>query len=362
MKKLLIALLFSCLPGVFLSAQNLIKDPDVHQKPLSPEFRICEDVSTGTLTQFVEEYTWNHCLKLELKKYSAPKNGRRAYALGVLMGGDKKTPGFAVKPNCTYHFSVEVKGQGNRAMFNVREYGKKYYAKKRPSLHTIKLQKDWTVYTGTFKPDAKATHAALELQFWGNDSSPANFTEKPGDYIMIDKIKVTEVKNKPTVLQKTSAKAVIDTNSEKAVIIAGKEVKNAGIIPAFKDLREDKPARYPANGKVYYKNDGLYFDLAFSGGAPRAKCNKNGNGVWQDDVAEIFIDARPWGGRFMQMVIAAGSGRWMGNGVSAQFTGYDSWTSKVTLRKDGWNLLVHVPFKTLGLLPRRDHLRRSPGL
>ena len=73
MKKLLIALLLNCLPGVFLSAQNLIKDSDVNKKPLSPEFRICEDTSTGTLTQFVEEYTWNHCLKLELKKYSAPK-------------------------------------------------------------------------------------------------------------------------------------------------------------------------------------------------------------------------------------------------------------------------------------------------
>ena len=52
-----------------LAAQNLIKDPDINQKTLSPEFRICEVSSLGTLTQFVEPSTWNRCLKLELKKY-----------------------------------------------------------------------------------------------------------------------------------------------------------------------------------------------------------------------------------------------------------------------------------------------------
>ncbi|MBR2425753.1 MAG: hypothetical protein IKB16_03330 [Lentisphaeria bacterium] len=348
MKKMISALLFGCLSGMTLTAQNLIKDPDINKKPLSSEFRICEDTKIGTLTQFVEDYTWNHCLKLELKKYSTPKNGRRSYALGVLMGGDKKTPGFAVKPDCTYHFSVEVKGKGNKAMFNVREYGKNYHKKKKASLHVIKLQKDWTVYTGTFKTSPKATHAALELQFWGNDSAAANFTEKPGDYILIDKIKIREVKNKPSILQKTVIKAKIDTTREKSVIIAGKGVANAANIVDFKDLREDKPARYPATGKVYYKEDGLYFDLAFSGGAPRAKCKQNGNGVWQDDVAEIFIDARPWGGRFMQLVTAAGSGRWTGNGVRMLPDKYHTWSSRVTLRKDGWNVLVHVPFKTIG--------------
>ena len=124
------ALLFGCLAGMTLTAQNLIKDPDINKKPLSSEFRICEDTKIGTLTQFVEDYTWNHCLKLELKKYNTSQNGRRSYALGVLMGGDKKIPGFAVKPDCTYHFSVEVKGKGNKAMFNVREYGKNYHKKK----------------------------------------------------------------------------------------------------------------------------------------------------------------------------------------------------------------------------------------
>jgi hypothetical protein len=130
-----------------LLAQNLIKDPDINAKPLSPEFRICEDRQLGTLTQFIEQSTWNRCLKLELKKYNQAKNGRRTYALGVLMGGDKKTPGFAVKPDCTYHFSVEVKGKGTRAMFGVREYGKNYQAKKEQVCTSFRFRK-----TGPFIP------------------------------------------------------------------------------------------------------------------------------------------------------------------------------------------------------------------
>ena len=348
MRKLIAGMLLCFLSGAVLSAQNLIKDPDINTKPLSPEFRICEDSKRGTLTQFVEDSTWNHCLKLELKNYKVDKNGRKSYALGVLMGGDKKTPGFSVKPDCTYHFSVEVKGKGNRAMFEFREYGKKYSAKKRASIHVIRIQKDWTVYTGTFKPSPKATHAALELQFWGNDSSPANFTEKPGDYILIDKIKIREVKDKPSLMQKSPANAALDTTGEKSVIIAGKGVQKAAMISSFKDLFEDKAARYPTTGKVYYQNDGLYFDLEFSGASPRAQCKNNGKGVWNDDIAEIFLDVRPWGGRHMQLVVAAGSGRWMGNGVQEITGKYDSWSAKVTLRKDGWNALVHIPFKTLG--------------
>ena len=277
MRKLITGMFLCFLSGAFLSAQNLIKDPDINAKPLSSEFRICEDSKRGTLTQFVEDSTWNHCLKLELKNYKVDKNGRKSYALGVLMGGSKKSPGFAVKPGHSYHFSIEVKGRGNRAMLNFWEYGKKYSAKKRASIHVIRIQKDWTVYTGTFTPSPKAAYAALELQFWGNDSTMANFTEKPGDYILIDKIRIREVKNKPSLMQKTPAKADLDTTGEKSVAIAGAGVQNAAVITAFKDLFEDKPARYPAKGKVYYQNDGLYFDFEFSGGPPRAVCKNNGN-------------------------------------------------------------------------------------
>ena len=348
MKKYFSLLFSTLLLCPVLSGKNLIKDPDVNAKPLSQEFRICEDRHLGTLTQFIEPSTWNRCLKLELKKYNQAKNGRRTYALGVLMGGGKKAPGFAVKPDCTYHFSVEVKGKGTRAMFGVREFGKNYQKKTRASLHVIQLQKDWTVYTGTFKPSAKATHAALELQFWGNDSVPANFTEKPGDYILIDKIKIREVKNKPSLMQKTSAKAKIDTSAQKSVIVSGNGIKKAGIISSFKDMVEDKPARYPSSGKVYFQNNTLYFDFNFSGGAPRAKCKTNGNGVWEDDLLEIFLDVRPLGGRYLHLVTAAGSGRWMGNGSGAITPDYNSWNAKVKCRKDGWSVLVSIPFKTLG--------------
>ena len=348
MKKLFLFFSSTLLTVLPLAAQNLIKDPDINQKTLSPEFRICEVSSQGTLTQFIEPSTWNRCLKLELKKYHVAKNGRKSYALGVLMGGNKKLTGFPVKPGHTYHFSIEVRGQANRAMFGFREYGKNYSAKKRASIHVIRVQKDWTVYTGSFKPTAKAERAALQLQFWGNDAAAANFTEKIGDYILIDKINIREVKDKGSILQKTSAKNSIDTASQKDVVIAGKGKNNAGIIPGFKDLFENKPARYPSTGKIYFDNNTLCFDLDFAGAAPRARCKTNGNGVWEDDLVEIFLDAAPWGGRYMQLVIAAGGGRWMTNGSSQLLSNYNDWSAQVKCRKDGWSVSVKIPFKTLG--------------
>lgn len=337
------------LPGM-LGAANLIKDADVNKTPMSPDFSICENPALGTLSVFEENATWNRCLKLELKKYSTLRNGKKGYNVGVLLGGEAKKPGFPVKPSTTYRFAVDIKGTAPRVMFNYREWGKKRYTKRKTSIHVVRPQKEWTRYTGTFTTTADATRAALIIQFWGNNTHPANFTEKIGDYVLIDKISIEEVKSRANIMRQgdPSAAAKIDENAAVAAFVAGSAAKPA-VITNFKDMLENKAPRYPTTGKIYTDKNNLCIELQFRGGKPAARCKVDGsNQVWKDDLAEFFFDARPWGGKYMQMLVTAGGARWMNNGVK-EIREFKSWSAKTKVLADGWDLSVRIPFKTLGI-------------
>ena len=348
--------------AVSLNAQNLIKDPEIDLTPLSSEFRLCEDTRQGTLSQFVEDATWNRCLKLELVRYHVNEQGKRSVNLGVLLGGEGKKAGIPCKPDTTYSFSLEIKGTANRSMINFREWDKNGKGKKlRTSIHEIHPQKEWTVYKGTFKTSPAAQRLALVVQFWGNESpKPTQLKEKLGDYILLDKIKIEEVKT--PLMQHVPVKTASSMKNivPASVCIAPTSKDKAFVITGFKDLRIDRPAKLPSTAKLYADDKAIHVSFEFRGAAPKtAYSGTGGRDIWKDDFAELFFDSPVPDGKIRQFVISAGGGRWMGDGTKAS-DNYSAWSAETKVLHDGWNASVTIPYTAIGYekAPKPgDHIR-----
>ena len=180
------------------NGQNLIKNGDCNSDSIPEEFGQGGAADQVKLSIFTEESTGNRCLKFELIKYRTDKDGKRLVNTFVRFGGSRKTWGFACKPDTTYRFSAEIKGDAPRAMFNYQQWDDpKNNCKssiKRTSIHLFHPQKEWTRYQGTFRTGPNAKRAALCIYFWGREASK-DMPEKIGQYILIDKIDVEEVKD-----------------------------------------------------------------------------------------------------------------------------------------------------------------------
>lgn len=324
-----------------LSAQNIIKDADCNENPLSQEFGQAGVTSQASLSQYIEDKTWNRCLKFELKSYHILKDGKKFVNTDVRIGGNKKLYGFACKPDTTYKFSFDLKGDTNRCMVNFFEWNleKNNYGqvKKRTSIHLIKVQKDWTKYQGTFKTSANAKRAALCIQFWGYDD-----TEKIGQYILIDKISIEE--DVPSIVGNTAEK---DFNISEVVpakvCVVGNSAQNAAEIADFRDLKEDKKARFATVGKVWRSGNNLVFDMEMQGAKPEVSKDAS---IWLNDAVEIYFVPVKSDRRLTQFVVTADGRKWMSNGSKELKN--QSWTAKSVLTSNGWKANIIIPFDLLG--------------
>ena len=288
MKKKLFALTMATVS--LFGADNQIRNPECDGDKWQTEFRTAEMKNQIELTQFVEDSTWNRCLKLTLKDYFIGKDGFKHVNAGVMLGGDAKKPGFPCKPDTVYEFKFELKGTAERAMVNFYQWDSKGKIKKqRTSIHLIRPQKDWTVYKGKFRTTANAKRAALYIQFWG-DEKRRDLREKPGQFILIDKISVQEVEEfTPGAAQKTEGNIQL---TPAPVFIAGSSPETAARIPGFKDLMEDKPARLKTNAAIYRSADALHVRIDSFGPITSDKYKGTGGGeIWKDDLAEMLLPA-----------------------------------------------------------------------
>lgn len=348
---------------VLLHAENLIKDPDCNADPMSQEFAIVEGKAQGKVSLFVEDATWNHCLKFELIKYDMDGKGGKTVNTGVRFGGNNELYGFPCEPDTTYKFSVEIKGTASRAMINFIEWDDPadnsylHYSKKQTSIHLIKPQKEWTVYRGTFKTSSKALRAALMIQFWGQETGN-QLEEKIGQYILIDKIQIE--KEKKSLLSTGSASTAVNEKfsdlSPAAVCVVSNSKETPGVLSDFSSpVNAKTPAKYPSGGTVWNDGRALHFNLWNKTTKPSAKYSgEGGDAIWNDDIFELFFAPVIPDRQYTQLVVSAGGGRWMGNGSRGTWNAYDKWTAKTTLTSDGWTTEVTVPFTLLGY-------QRTPG-
>jgi hypothetical protein len=106
---------------ILLGTPNLIKDSDCNTTPLASEFGQ-RGIAQSKLTRYVEDLTWNNCLKFELTKYQIDSKGKKFVNTDLRIGGNSKIQGFTCKPNTTYKFSFELKGDAQRCMVNFFEW------------------------------------------------------------------------------------------------------------------------------------------------------------------------------------------------------------------------------------------------
>ena len=339
-----------------LSAANLINNSEANGK-LQNEFRYTGNLKHFQISQYMEDLTWNKCVKLSIKSYYITQNGQKKVSVGVIIGGSKDKAGFAVKPDTTYSFSVELKGTAPFASVRALQWsGKCDYHKDRKalkgSLGRVAVQNEWTVYKGTFRTTKNAKRAALFIRLW-DEGKNGRINTKKTDYLLIDKIFVNEKKQSALKMPQTSSKAetvakkaVNTRNTASAPVIDGRlndqAWKNAPVQKGFVDYKTQTPAQADTEVKILSDNDNIY--LAIKCLEPdmaklQAKISGTAGKVWQDDVVEIFFSD----GTLRQFVVSAGGGRWMNSGNR-----YGEWEAKVGKENACWTVEVRIPFRLLG--------------
>lgn len=346
-------------------AENLIKNSDLNA-PLGKECRI-DNTSAGhvELSQFTEDLTWNKCAKLELIKFIKRQDNHERVCANIIFGGGIGRSGFPVKPNTTYDFSLELKGTAAGAAIKAVEWNAtgRHYVKS-SFKKMLPIGADWQVFKGTFKTSAGAKQASLNVQLWW-DTIYGPMKYKIGDYLLIDNVKVEEYVNPLDLLKKLPVPKISEKEKRRKIAIAAKFTAHpiidgklnepiwSKIIAhgGFAGLKSLTP-KVSTKFKVFAGDDAIYIGVICDEptmNTLKAKEAEDGTSVWKDDVLEIFFGPVVSDRKFTQLVIAAGGGRWMGNGITPQIDKLGTWEAKVDISgSKAWTMEMRVPYKTLG--------------
>ena len=143
---------------------------------------------------FTEDRTWNKCLKIESMKYTDNKQLGKVFYTAIRFGGNGKTPGFEVKPNTIYSYSIELKGDlpCRLAVWGWKgtNYWKDLKQLKVTGDFSFKPSKEWTVKKVTFQTGADTKFVAVGISIWGAEKYK-NLPEL-GKFVLLDKVKVSE--------------------------------------------------------------------------------------------------------------------------------------------------------------------------
>lgn len=275
-------------------------------------------------SQFVEDLTWNKCLKLEVENISDGKVSANA-----IFGKSGKLIGVPVKPDTLYTFSFEAKGTVPSFLARARIfYDEGYWQKNskviKSSLGGVKLTGEWIRYEGTFRTDANTKRVALVITLWGDAKQQKNFSWEPGQFLLIDNISLKE-KSLP-----------LEVNNEVKL----------GTVEPVPVLFASSLANQLEGGVPFSIKRGkemIAVTVELPPGTPKTVIKANGTEIWKDDVAELFFGPLKPDRVLSQFCIASGGGRYMGNG-QIELKSYDSWIGKV----EGRTFTFEIPYKLLG--------------
>jgi len=185
--------------GLSLSAaDNLILNGDMgNEAKFDQECRSDGD-ETGKLTLFAEDLTWNKCGRLEVvgtKKSAAGTDEINANAW-IGLNAEGRLPGFFVKPNATYEFSIDLRGTPERVRVAAKTWSQdSLTAGSELRLTTVsmtKIGREWQTFRGTFKTGPKDVRAALCVQMWSDAQYKGSQQYKVGDWVLFDNVSVRD--------------------------------------------------------------------------------------------------------------------------------------------------------------------------
>ncbi len=184
------------------AGENLLKNGDLQGAEIS-EFTFMKSEGSYDFSIYTEDRSWNKCAKLEIIDYGL-SGGVKVVNTSMLIGGARDNGGdgsraIRVKPNTTYEFSFDMKGTVNYTSpivaFTWPKDAKGQAGREQINTSlagTIKVQPNWAQYKGTFITGPNADTAVLRIPIWCSESNSAGLREKPGSYILVDNVSISE--------------------------------------------------------------------------------------------------------------------------------------------------------------------------
>lgn len=180
-------------------AQNLILNGDMGDEAKFAAECVSDGNRTGRLSLFSEEFTWNKCGKLEVvaveKNAATGTDVINANAwIGATPGS--RLPGFKVRPNTTYEFSIDLRGTPKNVRIAARTFvGDDNWKGVENRLTTVSLtpiSEGWQTFRGTFKTGPKDVRCCLCVQMWSDTHDPKAYQYKLGDWVLFDNVSVRD--------------------------------------------------------------------------------------------------------------------------------------------------------------------------
>lgn len=352
------AVLFGC---VHMASANLIRNGSFDGEEAVREFR----TNGGKFSLHTEELTWNKCGRLEVDRVNE-KDGVKVHSAAVWIGSNGTLPGFDAKPDTTYRFSIEVRGEvSGPAGISARcWYGDNIWTDGRTVNTTVggfKVQNGWTVYKGTFTTSPDAKRAALQLQIWESSQS-GPLVYKIGDGILFDNVEVAEDKrglagaatatagDSPAVRKRRAGRT---GRRQGAIAIDGRldeaDWQQAPSCEGFLALGKDAPAEAATTVAMLSDTENIYLGIRCQEpGQVTAQQTDNGTVIWRDDVIEVFFGPLSSDRQLSQFVIGAGGGRYLGYGNESTLPlDYTAWEGKASVGDGFWQAELRIPLRLL---------------
>ncbi len=327
---------------------SLIRNPDLNL-PFDGEYSMLSHNDCVELSLFTEPASWNKCARLEIRKYAYDGDFRTING-HMLIGGKKGLPGFKVKPDTVYTYTLSIKGQGERVF--IKGVGWKQGAAlgqlekltEIDRVGMVKLPGEWTTLRGSFRTGPDTERAAISAGFWGDSRQQDQLKEKIGDYLLVDNVEVKERSALIPAQPETAAKLV----PKKCFAIAdGSE--NSG----FTLRKTGAPPLAQTRFKVTTDADGFRFkfecltpepeNIRMSAGA----AEKDPRKIWEDDLLEVFFAPVGNDRSLTQLVVTAGGAVFTGFGGPAAVKAVP-WQVEVSRTPGGWTAEMAVPYRLLG--------------
>ena len=224
-------------------SENLIRNGDFNLYPNTGgrEYRQISDWKHSRFELFTEDLSWNKCGKLKILSLSSDAKGNQNAIASVLVGRSGQETGFKCKPNTTYRYSVQLRGNVSRAFVKGVQWKKDdsfwKFTECTKSKQTVPIGPEWSTIQGTFKTGPDADRAALNIAIWWDSKYKMDkHVLKEGDYLLIDNIKITEVNS---------------------VLPSG----NASAAPAISDTVKAAPLIFNRTGKTVSADDNSWKDV-----------------------------------------------------------------------------------------------------
>ena len=230
-------------------SENLIRNGDFNLYPKSAgnEYRQVSAWKYSRFDLFTEDFSWNKCGRLRILGFAPNGKNYKIATASVLIGINGKETGFKCKPNTAYRYSIQVRGNVDRAFIRGVEWKTGdtlwKFTECKKSKQTATVGPEWSTVKGVFKTGPTADRAALNVSIWWSSEYPKDtHVLKEGDYLLFDNVKVEEVKSVLTA--ETASAAPADSDSVKAAPLvfngAGKTVSaddnSWKDVPATKDF------------------------------------------------------------------------------------------------------------------------------